>query len=79
MNEFIEWIHLVDEIADHQLKEIAVTKETWTMLVMEWQRTSNYAWSKFRIYKDFNEVNDNLTLDISNKRPLKIILETREL
>jgi hypothetical protein len=75
MSEFIEWVTLVDELADWSLKEISVTPKTWTMLVKEWQSARGYSWSKFSICKDYAESGNNLTLKWHNKRSLKVVLE----
>ncbi len=75
MNEFIEWVKLVDELADHHLKEVAVTYETWSMLVREWQSIRGYSWAKFTIYKDYVEQGNNLKFRLDSKRSIKVVLD----
>lgn len=43
-SEFVSWLELVGEIADHPLDRIEVTEDTFDMLLKEWVAQRNYSW-----------------------------------
>jgi hypothetical protein len=47
-SEFLEWLELVGEIADQDIKSIQVTPETYEMLVREWGSLRAYTWGASR-------------------------------
>ena len=42
--EFIDWLELVNELADQLLREVEVTEDTYNMLITEWVALRNYSW-----------------------------------
>lgn len=47
--EFVDWLTLVCELADKPLREVEVTRETFTMLIRDWATLANYAWTSRKI------------------------------
>jgi len=46
LQEFTEWLELVAELADEPIKHMEVSKDTYNMLIAEWQAQRRYDWAK---------------------------------
>jgi hypothetical protein len=46
LQELTDWLDLVADLAGEPIKNIEVTKETYNMLITEWQAQRRYDWAK---------------------------------
>jgi len=42
LSEFSEWLDLVSDLSGEPIKKMEVTRETWNMIISEWQRSGSY-------------------------------------
>lgn len=73
IEEFWEWLHLVEEIADHPLDAIEITEDTRDMIVREWQSLRGYSWTDVRVGCS-SKYPTGLTINRKNRRPVDVYI-----